>query len=82
MAFITASRSASTTLENPQTAAWRRVYLIRVDYRSIVHSQPVACMESIAIATGNLPQAASAIPNIRIEPEPPNTSTVIHGERW
>jgi class 3 adenylate cyclase len=40
-----------------------------------------ATLTAIAVARDNLPQAASAIPNIRITPAQPNASTEIDGER-
>jgi class 3 adenylate cyclase len=40
-----------------------------------------AALTAIAVAGASLPQAASAIPDIRITPEQPDTSKVIDGER-
>jgi class 3 adenylate cyclase/predicted ATPase len=40
-----------------------------------------AALAAIAVAGDSLPQAASSIPDIRITPEQPDTSTLIDGER-
>jgi hypothetical protein len=40
-----------------------------------------AALAAIAVAGASLPQAASSIPDIRITPEQPDTSTLIDGER-
>src|SRR5580692_6219847 len=40
-----------------------------------------AALAAIAVAEASLPQAASSIPDIRITPEQPDTSTLIDGER-